>query len=40
MSEKIHNFLADKEKGRDIVATIAAVGAILLAIATAFTVLR
>jgi len=37
MSQMVHKFLGNKERGRDIVAAIAAVGAVLLAIATAVT---
>lgn len=33
MSTIIHNFLENKEKGRTIIATISAIGAILLIIA-------
>lgn len=37
MSNLIHKFLADKERGRNILASIAAIGTVLLAISIAIT---
>lgn len=37
MSQLVHKFLGDKDRGRNIVATISAVGAALLIIATVVT---